>query len=96
MHANVGSTYFRPRFHVAGMSPRQNIVFYLLSMWLILGLPGFRSYLWMYNPGNGDSTGFCEWNAIEDAENYRLSRTTRFVTNCSVPGSVSFKVIPNI
>jgi len=88
--------YFRPRFHAAGISPRKNIVFSLLSLWLILGLPGFRSYLWIYNPENGDSAGFYEWDTTKDGENYCLSMTARFMTNCSAPGSVSFKVIPNI
>jgi hypothetical protein len=82
-------------FHVAGMSVRQNIVFSLLPMCLILGLPGFRSKLWMYHPENGDSSGYYEWDTIEDAENYSHSIAARFMINRSVPGSVSFKVIPN-
>ena len=82
---------FRPRFHVAGMSLRQNIVFSLLPMCLILGLPGFRSKLWMYHPENGDSAGYYEWDTIEDAENYSHSMAARFMINRSVPGSVSFK-----
>ncbi|NTV35841.1 MAG: hypothetical protein HGA53_02715, partial [Anaerolineaceae bacterium] len=39
---------FRPRFHVRGMSVQQNIRFSLLPMGFFLGLPGFRSKLWMY------------------------------------------------
>jgi hypothetical protein len=86
---------FVPRFHVAGMSLRQNIAFSLLPMLLILGLPGFRSKLWMYNPDNGDSAGYYQWDTIEDAENYGRSMAVRFMTKRSLPGSVSFKVKPN-
>jgi hypothetical protein len=87
---------FMPRFHVAGMSLRQNIAFSLLPMCFILGLPGFRSKLWMYNPESGDSAGYYEWDTIEDAENYRQSQAVSFMTRRSVPGSVSFKVKSNI
>jgi len=85
---------FIPRFHVANMSVRQNMIFSLLPMCLILGLPGFRSKLWLYNPANGDSAGYYEWNTIEDAKNYSRSQAMRFMSNRSVPGSVSFKIIP--
>jgi hypothetical protein len=78
---------FMPRFHVAGMSLRRNIAFSLLPMCLILGLPGFRSKLWMYNPENGDSAGYYLWDTIEDAENYRHSQAISFMTRRSVPGS---------
>ena len=86
---------FRPRFHVAGMSLHQNIAFSLLPMLLILGLPGFRSKLWMYNPEDGDSAGYYKWDTVEDAENYSHSIAASFMTNRSLPGSVSFKVMPN-
>jgi hypothetical protein len=86
---------FIPRFHVSGMSFRQNVAFSLLPMCFILGLPGFRSKLWMYNPESGDSAGYYEWDTMEDAENYRRSQAVTFMTKRSVPGSVSFKVTPN-
>ncbi len=87
---------FRPRFHVKGMSLRQNILFSLLPMLLILGLPGFRSKLWMYNPETGDFSGYYEWDTVQDAENYRDSFAGSFMTGRSIPGSVSFQVIPQV
>jgi hypothetical protein len=84
---------FRPRFHVARMSVRQNIFFSLLPMWLIFGMTGFRSKLWLVNPQTGDFSGLYTWNTLEDAENYQRSPAGRFMTNRSVPGSVSFQVI---
>ncbi len=85
---------FRPRFHVAGMSVRQNILFSLIPIPLIVGLPGFRSKLWMYNPETGDFSGYYEWDTVEDAENYGRSFAASFMTHRSVPGSVTFRVIP--
>jgi len=90
----VPGAIFVPRFHVANMSIRQNIRFSLLPMWFIIGLPGFRSKLWMYNPQNGDSAGFYEWDTVQDAENYSKSFAVTFMTRRSVPGSVSFRIIP--
>lgn len=90
----VPGAVFIPRFHVANMSVKQNIRFSLLPMWFIIGLPGFRSKLWMYNPENGDSAGYYEWDTLRDAENYSNSFAARFMTKRSVPGSVSFKMAP--
>lgn len=85
---------FIPRFHVAGMSLSQNIAFSLLPMCLILGLPGFRSKVWLYHPQNGDFAGYYEWDAVENADNYSHSVAASFMINRSMPGSVSFKVVP--
>jgi hypothetical protein len=84
---------FRPRFHVAGMSLQQNIRFSILPIPFIVGLPGFRSKLWLYNKSNGDSQGLYEWDTVRDAENYRQSFAMEFMTRRSVPGSVSAQVI---
>ena len=86
---------FRPRFHVSGMSVRVNILFSLLPMFFIIGLPGFRSKLWLVNPNNGDFSGYYEWDTVQDAENYGNSFAAKFMTGRSVPGSVSFKIFPN-
>ncbi len=83
---------FRPRFHVAGMSVRQNTLFSWLPVPFILGLPGFRSKLWLYNPANGDFQGIYEWDTVQDAENYGRSFAMQFMARRSVPGSVSYSV----
>jgi hypothetical protein len=85
---------FRPRFHVAGMSTRANVLFSWLPVWFILGLPGFRSKLWLVNPASGDFSGYYEWDTVADAEAYQHSFAAGFMTRRSVPGSVSFRVIP--
>ncbi len=86
---------FRPRFHIACMSVNQNIVFSLLPMCFLMGMPGFRSKLWMYNPETEDFSGYYLWDTIEDAEKYSNSIAGRFMTNRSVPGSISFRILPN-
>jgi hypothetical protein len=75
-------------------SDGDNILFSLLPMLLILGLPGFRSKLWMYNLESGDFSRYYEWDTVQDAENYRDSIAGSCMTNRSVPCSVSFQVIP--
>ncbi len=85
---------FCPRFHIAGMSVRQNMFFSWLPIPFFVGLPGFRSKLWLYDPQSGDFSGYYEWDTTSDAENYRQSFAARFMTRRSIPNSVSFKVIP--
>ena len=76
---------FIARFHVARLSTRQNIWFSCLPMLLILGLPGFRSKLWMYNR-YGDVMGFYRWQTAADAERFANSAAVRFMTRRSLPG----------
>jgi len=84
---------FRPRFRVKGMSLKQNMLFSWLPIPFFAGLPGFRSKLWMVNEATGDSSGYYEWDTVEDAENYSRSFAMRFMTLRSEPGSVSFRVV---
>jgi len=83
------------RFQVANMTARQNELFSLLPMPFFIGLPGFRSKLWTVNIQTGVSQGVYRWDTAEDAENYANSFAMRFMTRRSVPGSVSWQIIPN-
>jgi hypothetical protein len=84
---------FRPRFHVKGMSPAVNEWFSWLPIPFFAGLPGFRRKLWLLDPASGDFSGYYEWQTIEDADIYAHSFAMRFMTNRSIPGSVSARVI---
>ena len=84
----------RVRFHVAHMSPKQNKLFSLLPIPFFVGLPGFRSKLWMLNEASGDCQGIYEWDTVEDAKNYASSFAMKFMTIQSVPGSVSYEITP--
>lgn len=85
---------FRPRFHVKGMSPRVNEWFSWLPIPFFAGLPGFRRKLWLFDPASGDFSGYYEWQTLDDAHVYAQSFAMRFMTDRSVPGSVSARVIP--
>ena len=85
---------FRVRFCIAHMSLKQNKLFSLLPIPFFIGLPGFRSKLWMISEASGDCQGIYEWNTVQDAENYASSFAMKFMTMRSVPGSVSCEVIP--
>ncbi|MFC1902455.1 hypothetical protein ACFLX4_00085 [Chloroflexota bacterium] len=85
---------FRVRFHVAHMSPKQNKLFSLLPIPFFIGLSGFRSKLWTLNEASGGCQGVYEWDTVEDAKNYASSFAMKFMTLRSVPGSVSYKIIP--
>ena len=84
---------FIVRFHVAKMSPKQNKLFSLLPIPFFIGLPGFRSKLWMLNETNGDNQGIYEWDTFQDAQNYANSFAMKFMRKRSLPGSISHEII---
>ena len=59
-----------------------------------LGLPGFRSKLWLYNEATGEFGGIYEWDTVEDADNYDKSYAMKFSHWRSVPGKFRTTVLP--
>jgi hypothetical protein len=86
-----------PRFRLPGFDPRRRWLHALFRVVCIVttpffvGLPGFRSKLWMVDPGTGDFAGLYEWDDAATATAYAegLSRVLRLL---SVPGSVTYDV----
>lgn len=85
---------FTVRFHVKNMSPERNKRFSLLTIPFFVGMPGFRSKLWLVNEDVGDFMGIYEWQTERDARNYSTSFAMHFMTNRSEEGSVSFDIEP--
>jgi hypothetical protein len=85
---------FIVRFHLANMSPKMNKPFSLIPMLFCIGVPGFMTKLWTLNVVNGDFQGVYEFETVKDAEAYAGSFAIRFMRGRSVPGSVSYKIIP--
>jgi hypothetical protein len=85
-HGDPGAV-FMVRFHLKNMSPGMNKIFLELPMRFIVGLPGFRSKLWLYDPDSGDFQGLYEWNTVRDARNYAHSFAARFMKNRSLSGA---------
>jgi len=81
-------------FRVAGMTPEQNKRFSILPIPFFIGLPGFRSKLWMDDHATGESQGVYKWDTVGDAQNYANSFAMQFMTRRAVPGSISRKVQP--
>lgn len=83
---------FIVRFRLANMSPRMNKPFSLIPMPFCIGVPGFRGKLWTL--GDGEFQGIYAFDTVKDAENYANSFAVTFMTRCSVPGSVSYYIVP--
>ena len=83
---------FRVRFSVANMTPQQNKYFSILPIPFFVGLPGFRSKLWMHDHTTGESQGVYHWDTVGDAKNYANSFAMKFMTRRAVPGSISHEV----
>jgi len=84
---------FVVRFTPARMTVRQNIAFSLLPMMIFMGFRGFRSKYWCVDDRSGMCQGVYEWQTVEDARRYESSIAMRFMTERSIPGSVSSRVI---
>jgi hypothetical protein len=69
------------RFQVTNLSPRQNQIFSLLPIPL-------------YTINGSHCQSIYEFDTVQDAENYSRSTALMFITRRSVPGSVSYKIIP--
>jgi len=84
----------QPRFHLRLLRPERRRLHALFRVVCIVttpffvGLPGFRSKLWMVDPATGDFAGLYEWDDAATAQAYAegLSKVLRWL---SVPNSVS-------
>jgi len=85
---------FRVRFRVANMTPEQNQRFSILPIPFFIGLPGFRSKLWMSDLVTGESQGVYQWDTVADAQNYANSFAMKFMTRRAVTGSISHEIRP--
>jgi hypothetical protein len=88
----------QPRFHLAALPARRRTLHALFRVVCIVttpffvGLPGFRSKLWMVDPTTGDFAGLYEWDDAATARAYAdgLAKVLRLL---STPGSVTYELI---
>ncbi len=88
----------QPRFHLRVLPAHRRRLHSLFRVVCIVttpffvGLPGFRSKLWMVDPYTGDFAGLYEWDDADTARAYAegLSRVLRAL---STRGSVSYEVV---
>lgn len=87
----------QPRFHLRFMSPdrrRWHALFRVVCIMttpLFVGLPGFRSKLWMVDPVTGDFAGLYEWDDAATARAY-AEGLAKLLRRLSVGNSVSYEV----
>jgi hypothetical protein len=67
----------------------------LLNTPLFVGFPGMVSKLWMAADERGVYRGFYEWDGAARAESYARA-LWRVLALVSVPGSVSYRVLPGV
>ena len=91
--APAPAALFIVRFTVKGMSVQQNIRFSRLPMFVFMGFAGFRSKYWCVDDATGAYQGVYEWQTRAHAEAYVASIALRFMTNRSIPGSLSYRIL---
>ncbi|MEJ2287044.1 MAG: hypothetical protein P8Y02_00095 [Deinococcales bacterium] len=87
---------FIVRFTVEGMTVRQNIRFSRVPMFVFMGFAGFRSKYWCVDDTTGAYQGVYEWQTRAHAEAYVASIALRFMTNRSIPGSLSYRILDRV
>ncbi len=65
-----------------------------MTLFGFLGLPGFRSKLWLINDETKEFGGIYEWNSVEEADNYDKSYAMKFSRWRSVTGKFRTVVFP--
>jgi hypothetical protein len=90
----IPGAIFHVHFRISSMTPRQNRVFSLIPIPFIIGLPGFRSKLWIVDEATGDCQGIYQWDSIAQAEKYAASVAMRFMMMRAVKGSVWYRIFP--
>ena len=90
----VPGAIFHVHFRITSITPQQNRVFSLIPIPFIIGLPGFRSKLWIVDGQTGDYQGIYQWDSIEHAKKYAASVAMRFMMMRAVKGSVWYRISP--
>ncbi len=75
-------------------APKNTVRLSYMTVFGFLGLPGFRSKLWLYNEKTGEFGGIYEWDTVEDAHNYDTSYAMKFSRWRSLPGKFRTDVFP--
>jgi hypothetical protein len=97
--ASATPTVLQPRFRLRGLGRPDSLRHRLFRRICIVttpffvGVDGFRSKLWMYDPATGDYAGLYDWDDPASAQAYAegLSAVLRTI---SVSGSVSYELTP--
>lgn len=84
---------FRVWFH-SRTSTAFTIFYSNMMIPFFLGMPGFRSKLWLVDDASGDFGGIYEWDTLEDAQRYAESFAMRFSKMRSLPGQFSAEFFP--
>jgi hypothetical protein len=91
----------QPRFRLRGVGAPGSIRHRLfrhvcvVTTPFFVGVEGFRSKLWMYDPSSGEYAGLYDWDDPGTARAYAegLSVVLRAL---SAPGSVSYELVPGV
>ena len=80
------------RFRFARGSARVNKKLSLIPIPFIIGVPGFRSKLWMLGQETGQFQGVYEWDTRVAAEAYMRSFAIRLMTRRAIPETLSHEI----
>lgn len=81
------------RFRFARGSAGVNKKLSLIPIPFIIGVPGFRSKVWMLGRDTGELQGVYEWATVAAAEAYMESFAIRLMKRRAIPETLSHEII---
>ena len=93
--ADNSPAIFRVTFKFNGLNPAINKRLSMIPTPFLIGMEGFREKCWTFNEETGYFQGLYQWESKETAEKYPDSFIFRLMTKRSIPGTVSYEILPD-
>lgn len=93
--ASDGYAVFKVRFKFKSLNLDTNKSLSMIPAPFLMGMKGFREKYWTFNEETDYFQGIYQWESKEIAEHYPESFIYKLMTKRSVPGTLSYEVLPN-
>jgi hypothetical protein len=93
--ASDGYAVFKVRFKFKSLNLDTNKSLSMIPAPFLMGMKGFREKYWTFNEETDYFQGIYQWESKEIAEQYPESFIYKLMTKRSVPGTLSYEVLPN-
>ena len=86
---------FKVRFQFKNLGPSINKNLSMIPTPFLIGMKGFREKYWTFDENSGFFQGSYQWESKEFAEKYPNSFIFKLMTKRSVPGTLSYEIMPD-
>jgi len=94
-NSSEGYAVFKVRFKFKSLKFRTNKRLSMIPAPFLMGMKGFREKYWTFNEESEYFQGIYQWESKETAEKYPGSFIYKLMTKRSLPGTLSYEIIPD-